>query len=393
MRKLLHILFLFVFIASPQIVSADERKEMTARLQKEKLAVQQEQLVLEALRQRKQDLAQQQQSISSELAKLEDRQSKITSETTDLQAEQEVLQQTISDLKDENKYRIDRYNGRLVAMYKLAHRAASLHYLVQAESATDLLRRVHDLRFMVRYDQDGLLRLKNVITRLAKSSEDIAQLEQSKNALRGELKILEASLLSKKHHQDKIIQEVTQHQAKQEQVVEGLKKSAAKLERSLASMMGSEEEEVAKVDKGGASVGLASLKGRMPYPVKGKLVQGYGKQKHKEFSDVLLVKGVEFQVAGSSAIKAVAPGEVLFSDSLPGYGTVVIVDHGQRYYTLYGKLQDVKVKVGQKVAAKAVIATAAPDPIDDAHGNFYFELRHKGVAIDPQPYFVRPSSS
>ena len=157
--------------------------------------------------------------------------------------------------------------------------------------------------------------------------------------------------------------------------------------------MGSEEEEVAKVDKGGASVGLASLKGRMPYPVKGKLVQGYGKQKHKEFSDVLLVKGVEFQVAGSSAIKAVAPGEVLFSDSLPGYGTVVIVDHGQRYYTLYGKLQDVKVKVGQKVAAKAVIATAAPDPIDDAHGNFYFELRHKGVAIDPQPYFVRPSSS
>lgn len=390
-RKIVVLVGLFLWFSPTSVFSADQHAEVTARLQKEKLAIQQEQLVLEALRQRKQDLAQQQEAIRLELEHLEKRQNSIGKETADLQGEQDVLQQTISDLKAENEYRINRYNNRLVAMYKLAHRAASLHYLVQAESASDLLRRVHDLRFMVRYDQDGLTRLKHVIARLNKSSEDIALLEQSKNALRGELKILEASLLSKKNHQEKIINEVTQHQKKQERVVEDLKRSATKLEQSLAKIMGSQDK-VFNTDKNVESTGFASVKGKMPYPVKGNIIQGYGKQKHKEFSDVLLVKGVEFSVVSNSPIKAVFAGEVLFSDSLPGYGTVIILDHGQRYYTLYGKLQDVKVKVGDKVAAQTVIATSAPAPTEIGQGNFYFELRHKGVAVDPQPYFLSAAS-
>jgi septal ring factor EnvC (AmiA/AmiB activator) len=71
---------------------------------------------------------------------------------------------------------------------------------------------------------------------------------------------------------------------------------------------------------------------------------------------------------------------------VPEYGNVVIVNHGKRFYTLYGRLNEIVPLVGDIVEGGDVLARTGKK--DRWGRNFYFELRYKGKAIDPWRYFA-----
>ena len=73
---------------------------------------------------------------------------------------------------------------------------------------------------------------------------------------------------------------------------------------------------------------------------------------------------------------------MILNKDLPGYGKVIIVDHGSRVYSLYAKIKKNLVNLGQNIKAGHYLATVSDkEP-------FYFELRKKGKAVNPQSYFV-----
>lgn len=78
--------------------------------------------------------------------------------------------------------------------------------------------------------------------------------------------------------------------------------------------------------------------------------------------------GLEFVAGRGAAVRAVAEGRVAFADRYGSYGTLVIVDHGNRYYTVYGGFGGLDVQVGDEVSKSARLGTAGSDPI-------YFEVR------------------
>ena len=116
---------------------------------------------------------------------------------------------------------------------------------------------------------------------------------------------------------------------------------------------GSQEDEAAEQQRQGAPEldprGLFSARGSLSAPVKGKVVQHFGKVKLASFKDVLFSKGVEFSTPENDEVHAVLAGLVAFSGTLPGYDTVVILDHGARSYSLYGRLGTSVVKKGETV--------------------------------------------
>jgi septal ring factor EnvC (AmiA/AmiB activator) len=123
--------------------------------------------------------------------------------------------------------------------------------------------------------------------------------------------------------------------------------------------------------------GLFGKSVRVSYPVKGQLLRSFGKSKVTDFSDIIFSKGMEFKTAESSQVKAVLGGRVAFSGSMPGYDTVVIIDHGSRSYSLYGRLGKAFVAKGELVKRGTQLGvTSTPD----AKGrNFYFETRRTGI--------------
>ena len=132
--------------------------------------------------------------------------------------------------------------------------------------------------------------------------------------------------------------------------------------------------------------GLGSQKGRLSLPVKGNIVERFGRHKHPEFDSFTFSNGISVAAATGTPIHAVFDGEVIFADYFKGYGNMVIVDHGGGFFSLYAHAANVVKKVGSKVARNDVLASVGD--LDSSKGPLlYFEIRYQGKPVDPAPWF------
>lgn len=122
---------------------------------------------------------------------------------------------------------------------------------------------------------------------------------------------------------------------------------------------------------------FAELKGKLPRPLTGKVLVGFGQEYSGRAS-----AGVRIEATRGAQIRAVARGRVAFADWLRGYGLLLILDHGDGYMSLYGRCESLLAAEGEWVEAGAAIALAGDSGGASATG-LYFELRHRGLALDP----------
>ena len=132
--------------------------------------------------------------------------------------------------------------------------------------------------------------------------------------------------------------------------------------------------------------GLGSQKGRLSLPVKGNIVDRFGRHKVANFDSFTFSNGISVAAPVGTPIHAVFDGEVIFADYFKGYGNMVIVDHGGGFYSLYAHASSVAKKVGSKVARNEVLASVGDQ--DSSKGPMlYFEIRYQGKPVDPSPWF------
>ena len=132
--------------------------------------------------------------------------------------------------------------------------------------------------------------------------------------------------------------------------------------------------------------GLGALRGRLSLPVKGTIVDRFGRHKHPEFNSFTVSNGISVAAPAGSAIHAVYDGEVIFSNYFKGYGNMIIVDHGDGFFSLYAHASSVTKKVGSKVSRNDVLASVGD--VDSTKGPMlYFEIRYQGKPVDPAPWF------
>ena len=120
-----------------------------------------------------------------------------------------------------------------------------------------------------------------------------------------------------------------------------------------------------------------TLKGKLPWPVKGRLAQKFGSPRSEGTWDGVLIDANE-----GTEIKAVTRGKVAYADELRGYGLLTIIDHGQGYMTLYAFNQSLYKRQGDTVEAGEVIASVGLSG-GRSQAGLYFGVRKKGVPIDP----------
>ncbi len=161
--------------------------------------------------------------------------------------------------------------------------------------------------------------------------------------------------------------------------------------RGLESRMSrilSEQRRLARVRAARSSRARApasSFAGSLAWPVRGKVVRKFGKHKHAEFNAVVYSSGVEIAARRGSPVTAAASGRVVHQGWIKGYGRVMIVDHGNDFWTVYGHLQDFRVREKQTVKRGMVIGTVG-DTGSLRGVSLYFEVRVKGVAKNPKIY-------
>ncbi len=124
---------------------------------------------------------------------------------------------------------------------------------------------------------------------------------------------------------------------------------------------------------------FAKRRGRLKWPVKGKVKRLFGKSRQ---AANLKWNGVLIPGREGKDVKAVSHGRVAYADWLRGYGMLVIIDHGDGYMTLYGYNQALYKETGDWVEEGEVIATVGRSG-GQLKSGLYFEVRVKGKPSNP----------
>ena len=389
MKRTVGIIALLIMVAS--VALAQNAKEELSGVKREIKA--QKQLITKT---RKVEAA-----ISTELQEilrnLEQKESDLGRLGRDLQGVESNLDRTGREIlrvtEEANRKRAE-IERRLTSLYK-AGELGALRMFFSAESFPQLAENIrymrsileNDKRIFVEYNQkiDQLKSLKSDLERDAVKKERIMTgIEQKKREIEEE-KSKKAAYLGK----------VRQDRKSYETSLKELQANASRLQAMMNRLEALSRRKLSsRHEKPGSRLkplaelppvpdrGFASQKGRMNLPVRGAIVESYGKHKHPEFNSFTFSKGLSIAAASGTEIKAIYEGTVIFSDYFKGFGNMIIVDHGGGYFSLYAHASRLTKKVGAEVARHETIASVGD--VDSSKGSIlYFEIRHQGKPVDP----------
>lgn len=129
-------------------------------------------------------------------------------------------------------------------------------------------------------------------------------------------------------------------------------------------------------------VRFSQLRGNIGFPVRGELIGRFGAPRAEGGARW---RGIFIRAREGEQVVAVAPGEVVFSDWLRGYGNLLIIEHDDDYLTIYGNNDTLLRVVGEQIAAGTPIASVGSSGGGQGSG-LYFEIRHKGQPVDPMQW-------
>lgn len=286
----------------------------------------------------------------------------------------------ISETRGMIEEKKDYAEKRLVSLYKL-NRLGGMNLLATADSASDLFRRKAAMEAVLAHDEKVISQLVAEEERLEDLLEQAAREKDRQKELVNRSRQTRAELAEKKEKRRHLLAEIKAEQSKAQSEVEHLEQAARRLQEAI------DELERRAVEPGpDEKKAFSQYQGLLKAPVDGKIISRYGKYTDPYSGAASFRNGIEIEAASGAPVKAVFGGETGYSDWLTGFGRVIIVSHGNSYYTVYGHLEELLVDEGDRVKAGEVIGTAG----DSGRGSgssggpaLYFEVRHKGTPQDP----------
>jgi septal ring factor EnvC (AmiA/AmiB activator) len=341
-----------------------------------------------------QRLSQQKDSLQNLLADIEKRYGETAASLKTLQTQIEQKRQSLDKIwQDMQGYQheIDRLNKELASQIRAA-------YVMGQQEKLKLMLNQQDpalsSRMMVYFNYINKERLK----KLADLEAAVQRLDQLDKQKQTEAELLEQALERKKSEQvvldearkqrNELLVQIGNDFSSSEQQLSELQESENRLKSLMASLPITEEElavdgEYAKelstaMENSSEPMGdFSTLKGKLPWPVRGRLAQKFGSPRTEGSWDGVLIDASE-----GMEIKAVTRGKVVYAEWLRGYGLLMIIDHGQGYMTLYAFNQSLYKRMGDSVEAGDVIASVGQSG-GRRQAGLYFGIRKKGVPIDP----------
>jgi septal ring factor EnvC (AmiA/AmiB activator) len=157
-------------------------------------------------------------------------------------------------------------------------------------------------------------------------------------------------------------------------------------EQRLGKLLEAIEDSFSELLPAEAARSFASLRGRLRWPVQGKVRNLFGRARHRGGVNW---NGVLIPAPEGKTVHAVARGRVAYADWLRGYGLLLILDHGDGYMSLYGHQQSLFKEVGDWVEAGEAIGSVGNSGGQDKTA-LYFEIRHNGRPANPAKWCARP---
>ncbi len=303
------------------------------------------------------------------------------------QRELSAVASGISSLEKEKKALSERLKLRLRAIYRMRnYEAVNILVPVDAGDSLGPGRRQRYMAAVMDYDRGLMDRCEKTILRLDAQRKRQLELESSLIGARKETFARKEEAEAALSEKTALLNAVKRDKEKGVRVIKELELSAAGLTDLVKKLREGQPEAPA----GGAlqnAKGFAALKGALPMPVDGHVVSSYGKVKHPKFGTLTFNNGILIEAPEGRAVKSIYDGTVMFTGWLKGYGNIIILDHGDGFYTLFAHLQKTLKDKGETVARGDVVGLVGSTGLESAPG-LYFEIREKGIPRDPAAWLA-----
>lgn len=216
---------------------------------------------------------------------------------------------------------------------------------------------------------ERLNRVKNQLKLEYRNLKDFQELKEAK--LRNIYNLKQSKL--------RMLRNINNNRTNFMQMLDELKYEASRLDQVIVGK---------KVESSLRVLDKSKIRGRLPWPVKGKIISRYGKKKSTRFNTYIINNGIEIRPRGSDKIKSVYTGDVVFADYYKGYGKMIIIQHSRDIYTMYGHCATLYKKKGEHVMGGEVIAIVGSSG-SVIGKSVYFELRDQRKAVNPIPWLRR----
>ena len=178
----------------------------------------------------------------------------------------------------------------------------------------------------------------------------------------------------------KLLADIRKQKALELAAIDALTQAADNLEHKLKLL---NTEKIQSVpDKNISQLSFPAHKGLLIMPVNGKIMNLFGSYKNPKYNITNFRSGIDIKADHGEPVRSVFKGKVIYSDWFKGYGNMIIINHGNSYYTVYAHMEETFKSKGDAVDVGEVIATVG-DTGSMTGAKLYFEVRHHGKPINP----------
>ncbi|MET0988351.1 MAG: peptidoglycan DD-metalloendopeptidase family protein [Steroidobacteraceae bacterium] len=377
-RSLLLFAAVCVLILTPTVEAASEKaKEAELASVRERIETIRKSLQAEA--QRRDALTNQLKDAEVGIASARKRLAALKREREAVQEQREALEQE----REQIDTQVGSERDQLAAEMKLAYlsgREEQLRMVLNQRDPARLGRNLVYYRYFGRLRADRIHRIEEQLDHIALLSEKISAEEARLAQLQDEQEGQVGSLKRAREQRAATLATVQSQLKSRGEQLSRLEAEAKALEKLIAELR-SAAEEFPTLGTGP----FARVRGKLPWPVKGKLLARFGQAR----GGGLKWQGVLIGSARGTQVRASYAGRVMYADWLPGLGLLIVIDHGGGFMSLYGNNEELFRKVGDRVAAGDAISVVGEGSASHRSG-LYFEVRKGRQPLDPLQWLSKP---
>lgn len=256
----------------------------------------------------------------------------------------------------------------------------------------NVYRRLVYVRSLLRADRELVERVKNtrdeIDQRQRQLNNRISELQAMKKLKSSE----QRELAQRRERQSAYLQDLKTSRTMQQQALKEYETNQKMILALIRRLEKQKEEEARKRALAGKrkkepEVKEIAAKNKC-WPLRGSVISRYGNQRHKILKTITRNLGIEIRGKRSDWVKAAAPGTVAMVTRIEGHGTGIIVDHGNSFYTVYGHVDNIRVREGDKVNRCQELGN--PGDEDSMDGvKLYFQVSESTHTVDPMKWLEK----
>lgn len=254
----------------------------------------------------------------------------------------------------------------LRTIYKIQGQG-QLRVLFSSSSPQDLERNIRFLTIMTQKSYEQIKEYRQKITLLGQKKSDLRGVVKKLVSLKKKVDHKEKKLFSEQKKKANLINTIDKERNWYVKKIKEIRRRSQKVEISEESILGRSL--------------FFEQKGRLHWPLQGRVVKNFGLYELGKHGSKINHKGILF-ASQKQGVEAVSAGETVFVDEVKGYGRVIILHHGDNYYSVYGNLEQTFVSQGDKV----LVAQGIGNVSSSQEKGLYFEVRHYSQPLDPEKW-------